>query len=75
MSEQIPASLDGFLHTRLPVVEKIVFRMGVAGSYGIDSTDIRWAAEHGANYWVWGRGFGKVTDGIRDVIKHERENH
>ena len=49
--------------------------MGVAGSYGIDSTDIRWAAEHDANYWVWGRGFGKVTDGIREVIKHERENH
>ncbi|WP_319522889.1 aldo/keto reductase [uncultured Desulfosarcina sp.] len=56
-------------------MEKTVFRMGVAGSYGIDSSDIRWAAEHGANYWVWGRGFGKVTDGIRDVIKHERENH
>jgi aryl-alcohol dehydrogenase-like predicted oxidoreductase len=75
MSEQIPTSLDGFFHTRLPVVEKTVFRMGVAGSYGIDSTDIRWAAERGANYWVWGRGFGKVTDGIREVIKHERENH
>jgi hypothetical protein len=75
MSEQIPTSLDGFFHTKLPVVEKTVFRMGVAGSYGIDSTDIRWAAEHGANYWVWGRGFGKVTDGIRKVIKQERENH
>ena len=55
--------------------EKNVFRMGVAGSYGIDSADIRWAAEHGVNYWVWGRGFGKVTDGIREVIKNDRENH
>jgi len=49
--------------------------MGVAGSYGIDSSDIRWSAEHGVNYWVWGRGFGKVTDGIREVIQHEREKH
>jgi aryl-alcohol dehydrogenase-like predicted oxidoreductase len=65
----------GFSHTMLPVVKKNVFRMGVAGSYGIDSADIRWAAEHGVNYWVWGRGFGKVTDGIREVIKNDRENH
>jgi aryl-alcohol dehydrogenase-like predicted oxidoreductase len=49
--------------------------MGIAGNYGIDSADIRWAADHGANYWVWGRGFSKVTDGIREVIKSDRENH
>lgn len=65
----------GFSHSMLPVVKKTVFRMGIAGSYGIDSADIRWAAEQGANYWVWGRGFGKVTDGIREVIKRNRENH
>ena len=71
----MPTSLEGFFHSKLPVVKKPVFRMGVAGSYGIDSTDIRWAAEHGVNYWIWGRGFEKVTDGIREIIKHERENH
>ena len=76
MAEQkLSFSSSEFSHTMLPVVKKRVFRMGVAGSYGIDSDDIRWAAEHGANYWVWGRGFGKVTDGIRDVIKRDRENH
>jgi len=64
-----------FSHTVLPVVNKTVFRMGIAGNYGIDSTDIKWAADQGANYWVWGRGFGKVTDGIREVIKPDRENH
>jgi len=37
----------------LPVIEKKVFRMGIAGNYGIDSSDVKWAAEHGANYWVW----------------------
>lgn len=71
----MPISLESFFHIKLPVVAKTVFRMGVAGSYGIDSTDIRWAADHGANYWVWGRGFGKVTNGIRQAIKHQRENH
>ena len=75
MSENVPTPFERFFHINLPVVEKTVFRMGVAGSYGIDSTDIRWAADQGANYWVWGRGFGKVTDGIREAIKHERENH
>ena len=69
------SSLNGFFYVKLPVAAKTVFRMGVAGSYGIDSADIRWAAERGANYWVWGKGFGKVTDGIRIVIKHEREKH
>ena len=49
--------------------------MGVAGSYGIDSADIKWAAEQGVNYWVWGRGFAKVTDGIRDAIRVDRESH
>jgi len=76
MAEQkLSFSSSEFSHTMLPVVKKKVFRMGVAGSYGIDSNDIRWAADHGVNYWVWGRGFGKVTDGIRDVIKRARENH
>lgn len=75
MTGQRQSSPGEFSHTMLPVVGKTVFRMGVAGSYGIDSTDIRWAAEHGANYWVWGRGFSKVTDGIREVIKHDHEKH
>jgi aryl-alcohol dehydrogenase-like predicted oxidoreductase len=64
-----------FSHTVLPVVNKTVFRMGVAGNYGIDSADIRWAADHGANYWVWGRSFSKVTHGIKEVIRSDRENH
>jgi aryl-alcohol dehydrogenase-like predicted oxidoreductase len=69
------AGMVNFSQTVLPVVNKTVFRLGIAGNYGIDSTDIRWVADHGANYWVWGRGFGKVTDGIREVIRTDRENH
>lgn len=75
MAENNQASLERFTHTKLPVIGKRVLRMGVAGSYGIDSDDIRWAAEQGVNYWVWGRGFGKVTNGIREVIRRDRDHH
>ena len=59
----------------LPVIEKRVFRMGIAGNYGIDSSDIEWAAEQGANYWVWGASFKKVTAGIKEVIRKNREKN
>ena len=59
----------------LPVINKQVCRLGIAGNYGLNSSDIRWAAEQGANYWVWGRSFSKVTDGIREVIRSDREKH
>lgn len=75
MSSPAPGTGDAFSYTRLPVVNKVVFRMGIAGTYGIDSTDVEWAAGQGVNYWVWGRGFGKVTDGIKHIIAHDRERH
>ena len=59
----------------LPVIEKRVFRMGIAGNYGIDSSDVEWAAEQGANYWVWGASFKKVTAGIKEVIRKNREKN
>lgn len=66
---------QGFAFAHLPKVEKRVFRMGIAGNYGIDSADVRWAAEQGANYWVYGASFKQVTDGIREVIREDREKH
>lgn len=71
--EKRPAS--DFSYSHLPVVAKRVFRMGVAGNYGIGSSDIEWAAENGVNYWVWGAGFKKVTEGIKHTIKKERNQH
>lgn len=61
--------------TLLPVVQKKVFRMGIAGNYGLQSQDVEWAADRGANYWVWGASFKKVTHGIKNVIKRDREKH
>jgi hypothetical protein len=56
-----------FKTTHLPMVEKTVYRLGIAGNYGIDSSDIEWAAEQGANDWIWGASYKKVTAGIRQV--------
>ncbi len=64
-----------FSFRTLPVIEKRVFRMGIAGNYGIDSSDVEWAAEQGANYWVWGASFKKVTAGIKEVIRKNREKN
>ncbi|MDH3329247.1 MAG: aldo/keto reductase [Desulfobulbaceae bacterium] len=66
---------EKFTSVFLPAVNKHVCRMGIAGNYGLNSSDIQWAAEQGANYWVWGRSFKKVTEGIREVIKADREKH
>ena len=69
-------SIQGdFSFTNLPVIEKRVFRMGIAGNYGINSSDVEWAAEQGANYWVWGANFKKVTTGIKEVIRNNREKN
>lgn len=59
----------------LPVIEKRVFRMGIAGNYGMDSSDVEWAADRGANYWLWGANFKKVTEGIKRVIRKDREKN
>jgi len=67
--------LASFSFAHLPKIEKKVFRIGIAGNYGIDSSDIKWAAENGANYWLWGASFKKVTAGIKDVVKGNREKH
>ena len=68
-------SIEEFAFTNLPIIDKKVFRMGIAGNYGINSDDIRWVAEQGANYWLWGSSFKKVTAGIKDVIRNNREKH
>lgn len=66
---------DGFTSTLLPNVNKSVCRIGIAGNYGLNSSDIAWAAEQGANYWLWGSSFKKVTEGIKEVIRQDREKH
>ncbi len=68
-------SQNDFSFTMLPVINKQAFRMGIAGNYGINSSDVEWAADQGANYWVCGASYKKVTAGIKEVIRKEREQH
>jgi aryl-alcohol dehydrogenase-like predicted oxidoreductase len=70
----MPDTTD-FSKTLLPGVNKQVCRMGIAGNYGLEASDIAWAAEQGANYWLWGGSFKKVTEGIKEVIRQDREKH
>ena len=75
MSAEHNSIQSDFSFRILPVIEKRVFRMGIAGNYGLDSSDVEWAAEQGANYWVWGASFKKVTAGIKEVIRKNREKN
>ena len=69
------SSTRDFTHCHLPQIDKRVFRMGLAGNYGADSDDVRYAADRGVNYWLYGASFGKVVEGISEVIARDREAH
>jgi aryl-alcohol dehydrogenase-like predicted oxidoreductase len=75
MTRENSSTQSDFSYCILPAIEKRVLRMGVAGNYGIDSSDVEWAADQGVNYWVWGASFGKITEGLKEVIKKEREKN
>lgn len=66
---------NDFSFRMLPRLGKQVFRMGIAGNYGLNSSDVEWAAEQGANYWVCGASYNKVTAGIKEVIRNKREKN
>lgn len=68
-------SHQDFSHTHLPHINKQVCRLGIAGNYGIVSDDVRWAAEQGANYWLWGASFGKIKQGLQEILHQDREKH
>ena len=66
---------DDFSQVDLPIINKRALRMGIAGNYGLNASDIEWAADQGANYWICGTSFKKVTPGIRHVLTKDREQH
>ena len=69
------AMMDDFRYALLPVVNKRVLRIGLAGNYGVTDADALWAAEQGVNYWVWGASFGKVAGAIKQLCQQDRERH
>jgi aryl-alcohol dehydrogenase-like predicted oxidoreductase len=66
---------NDFHFTTLPKLDKRVFRLGIAGNYGIEPADVLFAGERGVNYWVWGSRFAKVTVPLRELLRQDREKH
>ncbi|MFC1708427.1 aldo/keto reductase, partial [Planctomycetota bacterium] len=57
------------------MLDKEVLRLGIAGNMGLTSDDVLWAADRGAGYWLWGLGFGRITEGLREVLARDRDAH
>lgn len=65
----------GFSHVDLPHLGKRVFRLGVAGNYGLQTKDIHRAAELGVNFWFWTANMRKVTPALKEILARERDKH
>jgi aryl-alcohol dehydrogenase-like predicted oxidoreductase len=64
-----------FTHVDLPRVGKRVLRLGVAGNYGLSTSDIHHAADRGVGFWAWSPSFKKVTPALKEIVAREREDH
>ncbi len=64
-----------FAYVDLPSVGKRVLRLGLAGNYGIDSSDCEVAAERGVNFWLWAPSFSKMTPVLKRLLAEDRERH
>ncbi len=67
-----PAS-DDFSHRYIPVLKKRVFRLGLAGNYGIDEAGIRTAFERGMNYVFWPIRDSASLPVLREALRRDRE--
>lgn len=67
---------DKYLVRTLPVVEKKVFRLGLAGNYGIDEGGIEWAlSETEINYVFWTPRMGRATGPVRRALARDRDRY
>lgn len=65
---------DDILYRSLPRIGKRVFRLGLAGNYGIDEAGIDWAlTETEINYLFWTPRMGRATPAVRRALKRDRE--
>ncbi len=62
------------MYRTLPAVDKRVFRLGLAGNYGLDEDEIEWAlAETEMNYLFWTPRMGRATGPVRRALARDRE--
>ncbi len=59
----------------LPGLGNRVLRLGVAPNAGLESADIGYAAERGANLWLYGRTFRKAKAPLKDLLARDRSAH
>jgi len=65
---------DGDVFRTLPVVDKKVFRLGLAGNYGIDERGIDWAlSETEINFVFWTPRMGRATAPVRRALARDRD--
>lgn len=62
------------LYRTLPIINKRVFRLGLAGNYGIDESGIEWAlSETEINYLFWTPRMGRATAPVRRALARDRD--
>lgn len=67
---------NNFQYSKLPVIGKEVFRLGLACNYGIDDSGIRKAlTEYNMNYIFWTPRMKRATETIKTVLAQDREKY
>jgi len=62
------------LYRTLPIIGKRVFRLGLAGNFGIDEGGVDWAlGETEINYLYWTPRMGRATGPVRRVLARDRD--
>jgi len=62
------------LYRMLPTINKKVFRLGLAGSFGIDEGGIEWAlGETEINYLFWTPRMGRANGPVRRALARDRD--
>ena len=66
--------IEDQLYRRLPVIDKRVFRLGLAGNFGIDESGIDWAlSDTEINYVFWTPRMGRATPAVRRALARDRD--
>lgn len=65
---------EDFLYKDVPVLNRRVFRLGLATNYGIDGKDLEWAFDNGVNYVFWPSTGRRVRDSLKAALKRDRES-
>ena len=66
--------MSDWLHRDVPIFNRRIHRIGLAGSFGIDGDTYAAALDAGINYVFWTPKMRKVTPALKAALKRKREN-